>query len=166
MTMERRWGIRKSVEIDVVIDNQPNCLLRGRIGNVSIGGLFVRTEPAGLAVNSQVELVVILHEEQGARVYRMPAMVVRLTPNGAGFMFDQYDVNAFRTLVMLLLAGQRAPAGRRPEPRYRPSRAPLSIGDGARAASILEGTTGNAATAAAPVAPVLPQLSPACGESH
>lgn len=164
MDMERRWGVRKSIEVDVVIDNQPNCLQRGRIGDVSIGGLFVRTEPAGLAMNSQVELVLMLQQKDGTRVYRMPAMVARLTANGAGFMFDQYDVNAFRTLVVLLLARQKS--SHRPEPHHRHSRLPLSIEDGARAAPIREGTTGKVATAAAPAVPVLPPLSPICGESH
>lgn len=108
MTMERRWGLRKSVGVDVVIDNQPACLLRGHIDNVSVGGVYIKTESAALRKNAQVELVLMLQQGPGTRVYRMPAMVVRLTANGAGLMFDQYDVNAFRALVVLLLAQQKA----------------------------------------------------------
>lgn len=111
MGMERRWGARKRIEVDVVIDNQPLCLLRGRIGNISIGGLFVQTTAAsGLNANAKVELVLLLQEQGGTRVYRMPALVVRVTPDGAGFMFDQYDVNAFRTLVALVLDRQKRAA--------------------------------------------------------
>lgn len=163
--MERRWGLRKSIEVDVVIDNQPTCLIRGRIGNVSIGGLFVRTEQTNLTMNSQVELVLMLQQEGGTQVYRLPAMVVRLTPQGAGLMFDQYDVDAFRTLVALLLAKQRAA----PQPgkdRSETTALPLSIDPGKAAASIQEGKTGKAASAAASAAPVLAQPSPAFGESH
>lgn len=110
MGTERRWGARKAVEVDVVIDNQPLCLLRGRIGNISIGGLFVRTAGSALHENAKVELVLLLQEQGGTRVYRMPALVVRVTPEGAGFMFDQYDVNAFRTLVALVLDRQKRAA--------------------------------------------------------
>lgn len=114
MGMERRWGARKPVEVDVVIDNQPLCLLRGRIGNISIGGLFVETAAASLHANAKVELVLLLQEQGGTRVYRMPALVVRVAGNGAGFMFDQYDVNAFRTLVALVLDRQKRAAALAP----------------------------------------------------
>lgn len=170
MTMERRGGMRKSLEIDVVIDNQPACLLQGRIGNVSIGGLFVQTEAASLTANTQVELVLMLQREDGTQVYRMPAMVVRVTPRGAGLMFDQYDVNAFRALVVLLLTRQKAAASARAAggaaTPYRSTRLPFSIEEGPRAAPVLEGAVGKAARAAAPIGPVLPQPSPLHGESH
>lgn len=107
MGTERRWGARKPIEVDVVIDNQPVSLLHGRIGNISIGGLYVETASVGLHTNAKVELVLLLQEQGGTRVYRMPALVVRVAGNGAGFMFDQYDVNAFRTLVALVLDRQK-----------------------------------------------------------
>lgn len=149
--MERRWGLRKAIEVDVVIDNQPASLLRGRIGNVSIGGLFVRTEAKNLRKNAQVELVLMLQQDSGTRIYRMPAMVVRLTQDGAGLMFDEYDVNAFRALVVLLLAQQKAGES---SANHNNS---LSIEGGARAASVLEGTTGS-------YVPVSQQSSPVHGE--
>lgn len=114
MGTERRWGARKPVEVDVVIDNQPLCLMRGRIGNISIGGLFVQTAGGALHENAKVELVLLLQEDGTTRVYRMPALVVRVTPDGAGFMFDQYDVNAFRTLVALVLDRQKRTAALAP----------------------------------------------------
>jgi hypothetical protein len=146
--MERRWGMRKAVEIDVVIDNQPECLLRGQIGNVSVGGLYVRTaEPGSLSKNSQVELVLMLQQDTGTHVYRMAAMVVRLTDDGAGLMFDQYDVNAFRALVVLLLAKQKASAATAAADN-RSNTFSFSIDGDADVASVLEGTTGRAAGAA------------------
>lgn len=113
MGTERRWGARKPLNLEVVIDNQPLCLLRGQIGNISIGGLYVKTS-GELPANSRVELVLLLQEQGGTRVYRMPAMVVRAAGDGAGLMFDQYDVNAFRTLVALLLDTQRRAAALAP----------------------------------------------------
>lgn len=166
MATDRRWGIRKPVEVDVVIDNQPACLLQGRIGNVSVGGLFVRTEPGGLVMNTAIELVLMLQQENGMRVYRMPAVVARITRDGAGLRFDQYDVGAFRTLVVLLLACRRgaAPGGpTRAKFRAHAAVRPAVPAGGARGASVLEGTTGGLANA--PAAPVT-ATSPVHGESH
>lgn len=143
--MERRWGMRKAIEVDVVIDNQPACLLRGRIGNVSIGGLYVRTEPGSLSKDSQVELVLMLQQDNGTRVYRMHAMVVRLTHDGAGLMFDQYDVNAFRALVVLLLAQKKAAAS---VTQDRVNTLSFSIDGDGDVASVPEGAVGRAARAA------------------
>lgn len=102
MPMERRWGSRKSLEADVVIADEPRQVLPGRIGNISMGGVFVETDSVGLRNNSQIE-VVLRSRDDGTRVYRVPAMVVRITANGAGLMFDQYNVEAFRALVSLVL---------------------------------------------------------------
>ncbi|HEY8554003.1 MAG TPA: PilZ domain-containing protein [Burkholderiales bacterium] len=160
--MERRWGIRKSVDVEVVIDCQPRGLLRGRLGNVSVGGLFVRTEPSVLTRNTHVEVVLMLQHADGTRVYRMPALVVRLSPNGVGLMLDQYDVEAFRALVVLLLAQREA--GARLDAPYR-SHADKFPVEAETTASAKEDVTGAAVSAADPITSVS-QLSPACGESH
>src|SRR5690606_23199640 len=163
--MERRWGARKAVEVDVVVDNQPACLRRGTIGDVSIGGVFVRMEPDGLTPESIIELVLLLQQDDGMKVYRMPAVVARVAPDGAGLRFDQYDVGTFRTLVMLLLAlkrGAATGATRSVLPRSR-ARTP-AVGNG-ETAPALEGTTGRVALAGGPLAPVS-ATSPVHGESH
>ena len=164
--MERRWGARKPVEVDVVVDNQPACLRRGTIGDVSIGGLFVRMEPKGLTPDAPIELVLLLQQEGGMQVYRMPAVVARLAPDGAGLRFDQYDVGAFRILVMLLLAlkrGGAAAANRFADP-FRSS-LPSAVAGGGPASRALEGTAGRIALASGAAAPVS-ATSPVHGESH
>lgn len=115
MRTERRLGLRKSMQADVVIDNQPASLLRGRISNVSVGGLYVCTIPAALAPHSRVELVFMRQVDGVTRVYRLSAMVVRRANEGVGLLINHYDLDAFRALVALLLeqAGSwsEAPAG-------------------------------------------------------
>ena len=159
MGMERRWGMRKSVEVEVVIDNQPVCLLRGRIDNISIGGLFVHTEPAPLRMNTPVELVLLLEDDNGTRVYRLPAVVVRITAEGAGLMFDQYDVNAFRTLVVLLLEQQKSSVGVKQRQRRGLAFATASTEDGAIGADLIVEGVSEAAREAAAAAPALQQLN-------
>lgn len=156
--MDRRWGMRKRVGVDVVIDNQPSCLLPGRIGNVSVGGLFVQTEATNLNPDARVEIVLMLQQGNGTSVYRMPAMVVRLTPNGAGLRFDEHDVNAFRALVVLLLAERRASASTARAPRNS------SCIESSQAASVSEGTTATLARAADSIVPSTKEPSPADGE--
>lgn len=155
--MDRRWGMRKPVGIDVVIDNHPSCLLRGRIGNVSVGGLFVQTEATNLNPNSRVEIVLMLQKDNGTSVYRMPAMVVRLTPSGAGLRFDEYDVNAFRALVMLLLAQRQTSTATARTPAE-----PFCIESG-RAARPFEGTAA-ASVRAVEFVSARQEPSPAHGE--
>jgi hypothetical protein len=113
MGMERRWGVRRPVEVEVLIDNQPACTLQGRVDNISIGGLFVKTEASSLRMNAPVELVLSIDEAGNKHVYRLPAVVVRQANGGVGLMFDQYDVSAFRTLVVLLLDRQKTSNPRR-----------------------------------------------------
>lgn len=166
MRTERRWGMRKSVEVDVVIDNQPLCLLHGSIGNVSIGGLFVRTKPAALNPNARVELVLLLQEGGGTRVYRMPAIVVRLTDKGAGLIFDRYDIDAFRTLVSLLRDNRWRKARREKNaPNMKSPVTKRFISDDHRlVGSGLAGAAGGANGAAAPVASISYNHSPGNGE--
>jgi len=169
MRTERRWGLRKAVDVDVVIDNQPACLLHGRIGNISIGGLYVRTTPNALNTNAPVELVLLLHEDGGTRVYRMPAIVVRLTDDGAGLIFDRYNIDAFRTLVFLL-RDSRAFGTRRAKTAAR-TKQPMvpnqSISEsGARGVGTgRPGTTKGADGAAAVVGSISYIQSPRNGES-
>ena len=103
MRTERRWGLRKAVQADVLIDNQPASLLRGRINDVSVGGLYVSTIPVALAPNSGVELVFMRQVQGATRVYRLSAMVVRRGNEGVGLLINHYDLDAFRALVALLL---------------------------------------------------------------
>lgn len=103
MQMERRWTQRKPVKVDVVIDNQPVGLMRGRIANVSVGGLYVHTGPITPAPQAHVELVLLRQTESGTRVYRIPTTVVRTANQGVGLVIHQYDLDSFRTLVALLL---------------------------------------------------------------
>jgi hypothetical protein len=164
MGMERRWGMRRPVDVEVVLDNQPASLLRGRIGNISIGGLFVKTEPTALRLHAPIELVLLLDDRSGTRVYRLPAIVVRLTDDGVGLMFDQYDVNAFRTLVVLLLEQQKNSANAAKRREF--AVAARSTEDDAECADLIVEGASEPAMDAVAVASALQQLSPLFGELH
>jgi PilZ domain-containing protein len=152
--MERRAGTRKAMDVEVTIDSAHCRAVRGKIGNVGFGGLFVQLEAGGLREDARVEILVVLSQETGSRLYRMPAVVARITQNGAGLIFDEYDVTAFRTLVLLLLARQKAVAD------SLARGATFSDGRGSDAAPTL-GDANEAAATAGSFAPMSQQPSPA-----
>ena len=152
MQPERRWATRKSLTADVVVDHQPVGLARGRIANVSVSGLYVKTG-APLPPQSQVELVLMRQTEAGTHVYRIPTTVVRKATEGLGLVVHRYDLDTFRTLVTLLLESDATAA-----PNDNP-------GDGAqRPDPVLAGTAGTAEVAVARVVPITPNASPKSGD--
>jgi CheY-like chemotaxis protein len=124
--------------------------------------LFVKTDPTALRINGSIELVLLLDSRQGMRVYRLPAIVARLTPDGAGLMFDQYDVSAFRTLVVLLLEQQKHSVT---AVKHRRQAVPtVSTEDDDEYVDLVAGGAESSAMDAGAFAPVLQQLSPLYGE--
>jgi hypothetical protein len=156
MRTERRWGLRKSVLADVVIDNQPAGLARGRIANVSVGGLFVHTADAAPEPRSHVELVLLRQTGAGTRVYRIPTTVVRTANKGVGLVVNHYDLDTFRTLVALLLDSDSSPTA--DAPNHNPG------DDRQRPNPELAGTAGTAEVAVARVVPSSPNASPNSGD--
>ena len=149
MHTERRSALRKAVGADIIIDHQPTGLARGRIANVSVGGLYVRTGSGTPSPRAQVELVLMHQTESGTRVYRLPTRVVRTTRDGVGLAVQHYDLDTFRTLTALLLSTQSATAA-----DDNPG------ADQQRPAPVLAGTAGTAEVAVARVVPVSPNVSP------
>lgn len=168
MRTERRWGLRKTVEADVVIDNQPAALLRGRIGNVSVGGLYVSTTPAALMPDSCVELVLMHQAPGGTQVYRLAATVVRRANEGVGLMIYHYDLDAFRALVALLLEHtdpSTGPAAKNQMLEHDVPDCSVNTGDEAvRLDPALAGTAGTAAVAVTRVVPISHNDSPHRGD--
>lgn len=163
MRTERRWGLRKTVQAEVVIDNQPTSLLRGRISNVSVGGLYVSTIPVALAPHSRVELVFMRQVQGVTRVYRLSAVVVRRGHEGVGLLINHYDLDAFRALVALLLE-QSGSWGEAPGER-QPVSASVNTGDEHRPLGRgLAGTAGTA-VAVARVEPIYHNDSPQRGDT-
>lgn len=152
--MERRAGARKTIDVDVTVDCAHRRVVRGKIGNVGFGGLFVELESNELSEDARAEILLVLPQISGARQYRMPAVVARITQNGAGFAFNEYDVTAFRALIVLLLAQRKASV----DSLVRDVR--FSDGSGSDAAPTLEDTN-EAATAGDSFVPMSQQLSPA-----
>ncbi len=126
MGMEHRCGARRAIDAGVIIDSRPAGLVRGRIRNISVGGLYVKMRPAPGMTSDRVKIVFVRRDRGVCRIYRMPAVIVRWTRDGAGLMFSELSSNSFYALLAILLAEERRSAGRKataegtPAPHRKP----------------------------------------------
>lgn len=116
MGMECRWGQRKPIGLDAVIDCRHQRRLRGYIRDVSSSGAFVVAPVAGFTCNSLFDLVFTLHHGGVAQVHRVKAMVTRVAPDGAGLMFDEIMPPAISMLLASPPDHGTRPAARRISP--------------------------------------------------
>ena len=108
MGVEHRWNERKTTDHSVLINARPHGLRQARIRDVSTSGLFVELPPsAPLANNAHVELIFMPSANDVSQILRVPALVARTTQSGAGLMFLDPDLKAFRTLLAQLLAEKK-----------------------------------------------------------
>src|SRR5690606_36715764 len=102
-----------SIDAGVIIDSRPAGLVHGRIRNISVGGMFVRMRPIPGMTNDRVKIVFVRHDRGVCRIYRLPAVIVRWTRDGAGLMFSELTSNSFYALLAILLAEERRNASRK-----------------------------------------------------
>jgi hypothetical protein len=108
MSMEHRWGMRRPLGIDVIVDYRPAAMGRGHIADASVSGLFVKTSLL-LPLHARVKLVFGTREPGATRLQRLEAVVVRSTPDGVGLMYLRF--NPREHAALLSLAGRDDAAG-------------------------------------------------------
>jgi hypothetical protein len=113
MGMEHRCGTRRAIDAGIFVDCRPAGLVRARVRNISVGGLYVKMRPMPGLANDQVSVIFVRRERGVSRVYRLPAIIVRWTREGAGLMFTELTSNSFYALLAILLAEERRSAGTR-----------------------------------------------------
>ena len=128
MGMEHRCGTRRAIDAGIIVDCRPAGLVHGRIRNISIGGLYVKMRPVRGMTNDRVKIVFVRHDHGVCRIYRLPAVIIRWSREGAGLMFSELTSNSFYALLAILLAEERRNAGHRAtaERLKTPSRKPGS----------------------------------------
>ncbi len=102
MGMNHRWGVRESIEREVVIYGSGAKLLRGHSRDMSFDGIFVSMSTGSLELRTLVELVVTLRSRCMTPMHRIPAIVARLTERGMGLMFASRDPGEISRFVALL----------------------------------------------------------------
>lgn len=96
--MEHRWSLRTRIQIPVDV----NCPGVGDVAaitrDIGLGGVFLEMREPSLPRNANVDLTFYLQGDERQTHHRLRAKVVRVTDDGIGLMFRDYDVGTFRSL--------------------------------------------------------------------
>ena len=103
--MERRWTTRTEMNIDIDVATSDAILSGCETRDIGLGGVYVLTNGQALTEGQEVELTFKLKEQLEDNAAPMiRARVVRLTNDGAGMMFKDFDAIAFRSLQKVIKA--------------------------------------------------------------
>jgi hypothetical protein len=88
----KRKHERTECQTEAEIRYQGSCI-KGKVENLSLKGLFVRTEQK-IDVDEQVEIGVYFHGLESELSFSLQATVVRVSDEGIGFNFRKIDVES------------------------------------------------------------------------
>jgi hypothetical protein len=104
MTIEHRWGVRQAADFEVIIDYPRLGLVRGRIRDISVTGLYVETN-IRLPLHTCIDLTLVYKDDGKVHKFNWQAMVTRVTSRGAGMMLDRFDMSELAKLFSLIGGG-------------------------------------------------------------
>ena len=108
--MERRWTERTSINVPVDLSYAGVQTEECRTRDIGLGGVFVvLPETVNLMEETSVELTFKLGATPHLTKHRINARVVRVSGDGVGMMFRDFDAIAFRSLQEVLLYNQNKP---------------------------------------------------------
>ena len=88
--MEKRWSIRKAIQLDVVLHHDTAGAIKCRTRDISLEGMFIETDSKTLPIDEPVYLDFILQEGDN-KLHHIRAKVIRTTENGMGVMFREFN---------------------------------------------------------------------------
>lgn len=101
-SLHQRGSIRKAPACDIFVKSGKSYVIASRIHDLSIDGVFVEIEPAGILEGDRAE-VMISFNYQGQQIeHLIPADVVRIQSDGVGLKFGRYSDRTYTDLVNLL----------------------------------------------------------------
>lgn len=100
--MERRWTTRTEMRVNLEVATADAILSGCETRDIGLGGLFLKTNGNTLAEGTDVELTFNLSSQYEETPPVIRAKVVRLTGEGVGLMFKDFDAIAFRSLQKVI----------------------------------------------------------------
>ena len=101
-SVEQRWSQRRPLTVAVEVCEQSQVLANSMSRNIGLGGVFIESlSQAPLFKDQEVDLFFQIGEDNPTK-HRLKAKVVRVDEDGAGFMFRDFDTNAFRALQEIM----------------------------------------------------------------
>lgn len=74
----------------------------GETCDISVDGAFVRMDANGLTPAATIEMLIALRAGEFDEMHRLPARVVRVSPDGVGLQFAGYGDKTYTALINLL----------------------------------------------------------------
>lgn len=99
--VEQRWSQRRDVSLGVDVLENGEVIASCQSKDVGLGGVFVQTASKKLSSNNSYELCFSLGQKDVAK-QKLKAKIVRVTDDGFGFMFKDFDTNSFRALQEIM----------------------------------------------------------------
>ncbi|WP_455218316.1 PilZ domain-containing protein [Kaarinaea lacus] len=101
--MEKRWSERKELSVGVDIYQQGELLDSCFSRDIGLGGTFLGTATSlPMQRDSDVELVFHLDTEEQISRHKIHARVTRVSEDGVGFKFRDFDTGVFRSLQEIM----------------------------------------------------------------
>ncbi len=100
--MEKRWNLRKSVVLDVILNYSGLGLVKGETKNVGLDGMLVNIGQVILPLDAKLELAFRLEFNGETRLHQVSGYVAHVSKEGIGVMFDSIDNLAYLALRFLL----------------------------------------------------------------
>ncbi len=105
--MERRWTERTSINVPVDLAYAGAQAEECRTRDIGLGGVFVELpDTVNITADTAVEVTFKLGTAPNITKHRINARVVRVSEDGVGMMFRDFDAIAFRSLQEVLLYNQ------------------------------------------------------------
>lgn len=102
MSMEHRWDTRKATAVEAVVRYPALGLVRGKVRNIGLGGMYVETGAITFNVNTPVDVTVRIGKHSADGLFHMHAWVVWTGASGAGLMFRAFDDTSYAALQELV----------------------------------------------------------------
>ena len=99
--MEQRWSTRSRIALDVDLVYEGSERKGCRTRDIGLGGVFLEISRDVPPKDATVELTFRLGKDDNTR-HKIKAKVVRVSHDGVGLMFRDFDARAFRSLKELI----------------------------------------------------------------
>ena len=101
--MEKRWSERKELSVGVDVYQQGELLVSCFSKDIGLGGAFLGADSScGVDEESDVELISRLATSDRGTKHKIHAKVTRVSDQGVGFKFCDFDTGVFRSLQEIM----------------------------------------------------------------
>ena len=101
--MEKRWSERKELSVGVDVYQQGELLASCFSINIGLGGAFLGADSlVDVSEESDVELIFRLASSDRGTRHSINARVSRVSDQGVGFKFRDFDTGVFRSLQEIM----------------------------------------------------------------